>query len=182
MRRTPAILTLVLLLLIAPAAKAGPPESWFIFDDILSLKQAEEIVEITRVYFWENGTLPPDGKPIRPRDEAERQTIPIERMDALFFSQKAQLAGLAMWCDLDPIPYAKHSLDAAWKKYRDLKQVVFASMLFGAVARDIKERKLSRGPCPAADKEATATSIRYVMEKSNPAVQGTLRDKAAQRP
>jgi hypothetical protein len=55
------------------SANAAPPESWFLFDDVLSLKRADEIVEMTREYFWANAKLP-DGQPITPKDEAERAT------------------------------------------------------------------------------------------------------------
>lgn len=169
MRSFLAGLSILCALGFASSSYANPPESWFLFDDVLSLKRAEDVIEITREYFWVNAKLP-DGKPITPKDDVERATTPIEKMDALYFAQAAQLAGLAMWCDLDPMPYSKHALNAAWSKYRDIRQVIFASMLFGTIARDIKQRKSGRGQCSPVDRAATEKSIRFVMEKSNPEV------------
>jgi hypothetical protein len=169
------------VLALGLSAKAAPPESWFLLDDVLSLKRAEELIEITRELFWENAKFP-DGQPIKPKDETERAAVPIARMDALYFAQAAQLAGFAAWCGLDPLPYVKHTSNVAWKKYKDIRQVIFSSMLLGTVTQDIKLRKSARGECSPVDRDATERAIKYVMEKSNPAVQGTLRDKAVQRP
>lgn len=163
------------------AATATPPESWFLLDHVLSLKRAEEVVEITRESFWTNTKLP-DGRPIVPKDEAERATAPVERMDALYFAQAAQLAGLAEWCGLDPLPYVKHALSPAWGKFRDMKQIIFVSMLFGAVARDVRERMNARGACNAANRDATEKGIKVAMEKPKPAAQETQPPQPAQRP
>lgn len=164
-----------------PSAKAAPPESWFLLDDVLSLKRAEELIDITREIFWENAKLP-DGQPIKPKDETERAAVPIARIDALYFAQAAQLAGFAAWCGLDPLPYVKHTSNVAWKKYKDVRQIIFSSMLLGTVTQDIKQRKSARGECSSDDRDATERAIKYVMDKSNSAVQGTPQERAAKRP
>jgi hypothetical protein len=52
--------------------------------------------------------------------------------------------------------------------YKDIKQIVFASMLFGITSEDVKRRRTSSGDCANDYRQQLSRTLDFVVAKPNP--------------
>ena len=108
-------------------------------------KEADEVTQLALTGFW-GKAVDENNRPIQPKDESERKTVPIPIADAHRVARAGVTAGIAIWAELDWRSYYR----AFMKKERSSgrwsgKQMAFIGLLFG-VAQAGTEKSLEDTP------------------------------------
>lgn len=92
------------------------------------------------------------GNPINPKNDQDRETIPISASVVDQAINVEELSGMARWCGLDSRPYYFSLTSYARKQKMTDKQVAFISVLHGASSQIIVSTMKSK-MCEKEDKE-----------------------------
>ena len=141
MRSSIVSLTSVLVLLAAIAHA----------QNVFSDQQAAELIRLAHQNFWGKAKLS-TGQVIQPRDERERQTLPIPYADAVRVVQSSVPAGLGAWCSVDWRSYYQAFMKLERQKPWSEKQIAFICILFG-VAQGNLQKAMSKSPCTPKERE-----------------------------
>jgi hypothetical protein len=126
--------------------------------EILSDQDRDYLIRRTLDHFW-GEALDSDDKPIQPKDDRDRETIPITTSEAYRVTDAAIPAGVAMWAHLDWEKYygefmKKERRTRQWSG----KQIAFIGTLFGTV-QGWTERTLSKAPPKDEGREWAALAL-----------------------
>jgi hypothetical protein len=139
--------------------------SWGAPQQILSNEDADEFARLALNNFW-GKAIDENDKPLQPRDETDRKTIPIPQADVRRVVRAGVPAGIAMWAKLGWENYyhvfmKKERSSRRWSG----KQIAFIGVLFG-VAQGNTEKSLSTTPLDPKGREWAA----HVLEQAQAAL------------
>lgn len=126
------LLILVLLLLPLPVEAGYLPEA-----------QQSQITQLVLKYFWGRAKLP-DGSLIQPRDEQDRQTVPVAPGALQMVFDAGEISGIAEWCGLDWNKNFEALMTWARSTNQDDRQVAYTATLHGFVSGYIHSNMKSR--------------------------------------
>ena len=126
------VVTLVAILSLASAAAAGARE-------LVSDSDADEFARLALNGMW-GKALDEHDRPLQPKDDKDRDTIPIPLADVRRVARSGAPAGIASWAGLDWQSY----YDAFMKQERRSgrwsgKQIAFIGVLFGVAQGSFEE-------------------------------------------
>jgi hypothetical protein len=113
----------------------------FFDEGIMSEQRARDLIDVVRQNFWGKAKAFDGRTVIQPRDDAERRTIPIPEVDALWLIQAGSLHGEATRCGIDGSDFQKSFFKPFWGRYPAEKQIAFAATLMGAASGDVEKRR-----------------------------------------
>lgn len=159
--RTHLFFVVLFFVAINAISQTQPPPVVFFDEEVMSETRALEVAEVTRQRFW--GRVPGyDGKPIQPKSDDERLSIPLPTWDLLYIAQSASIAGNAARCKVSTADEHLFRLQNSFRPmYRDEKRVQFAFAYSILIFRDVTAR-LKETECSMELAEALRKGIAYL--------------------
>jgi hypothetical protein len=145
---------------LLPAAAA----LWLLFPAIASAaglfapEEKEKMMQLTLESFW-GKALDSQGKPVQPKDEAERARLPISREQALYLIDKGGESGLAQWCGVAWQGRYQLLIEQLRRQLASDTQVAYAGVLHG-LAQHMFLKSVGDERCDDDMKNQTAELIR----------------------
>jgi len=147
---------LLMLLFIVPSVCSA--------QDVFSKQHAAELIRLTHQNFWGKAKLS-NGAVVQPKDEEERQALPIPHADAVRVVQAAAPAGLGAWCGVDWKSYYHSFMKSERSKPWSEKQIAFIGMLFGVAQGNLMKSMAKSGPCTDKDREGASKFLAKAKSK-----------------
>jgi len=155
--------TAILLTMNAPAQEferlhdifESVAKSLRVGQELMSEKDRDEIIRSTLNHFW-GEAVDSNDKPIQPKDDQDRETVPIPTADAYHVTDAGIPAGVATWAHLDWKSYylAFMQKERRTRRWSD-KQIAFIGVLFGTAQGRIEQELSTRSFDESEGKWAT---------------------------
>lgn len=101
-----------------------------------------------------------DGKPLQPKTEIERTTIPIEPGHVEYVIRSASIAGEAMWCGLDWQPhYLRFMQTERTRNELTTVQAAYIGFLFGLTQQVYSKELSAQETCSEQARKVTLKKL-----------------------
>ena len=118
--------------------------------DLFTDPEKQKMMQLTLDSFW-GKAIDSKGKPVQPKDDRERATIPISRAQSYYLINKGGESGLAEWCGVDWQERYLLILKQLRKYLTTDTQVAYAGVLHG-VAQGMVASGMKGEACDAETK------------------------------
>jgi hypothetical protein len=98
--------------------------------DLFSPEEKNKMMTLTLESFW-GKAIDSQGKPVQPKDEAERTTMPISRDQAYYIIDKGGESGLAQWCGVEWQGRYQMIIEQQRRHMKNEVQIAYAGVLHG---------------------------------------------------
>ncbi|MDX2112876.1 MAG: hypothetical protein SFW63_03990 [Alphaproteobacteria bacterium] len=125
--------------------------------DLFSQQEKNHMMTLTLESFW-GKAVDSEGKPVQPKDERERTTMPITREQANYIIDKGGESGLAQWCGVAWQGRYQLILEQQRRHMKSDVQVAYAGVLHG-LAQNMLADAMKDERCDDATKKQISDLI-----------------------
>lgn len=139
-------------------------------DELFSAPQKQQMMKLTLETFW-GKAVDSQGKPIEPKDDAERNNLPISKEQAYYIIDKGAEAGLAQWCKLSWNERFELMMRQLRQGFETETQAAYAGALHG-LAQVMMVKAMDKESCDNDTKDQVAQLIESDVKNLNKSLAG----------